>query len=120
MNTTTARCKVCKRVLKNPKHAAAGIGPVCKKKYGNFTVHIKKQSANYEIVEDGSEVLLIRDLGPWDVFKTITNAAEQVVSELAERLNGRRLEYIDSEGRRDRLLVTDGKFSGFAPVGEAA
>jgi hypothetical protein len=37
------------------------------------------------------------------------------VEELAPILNGRRLEYIDSDGRRDQLLVKDGKFAGFAP-----
>ena len=71
---------------------------------------------NYEIIEQTSEYVLIEDLGPWDQHLTITNGAEQVVEELAPILNGRRLEYIDSDGRRDQLLVKDGKFAGFAPL----
>lgn len=73
--------------------------------------------ANYEIVEMTAECLLIRDVGPWDIFQSVTNAAEGVVEELAPILNGRRLEYLDTEGRRDRLLVEHGQFAGFAPAG---
>ena len=71
---------------------------------------------NYEIVEDTKTCLVIRDLGPWDRHRTITNGAEEVVAELAFRLRGRRLEYYDSEGRRDQLLVREGVFAGFAPA----
>jgi hypothetical protein len=71
--------------------------------------------ANYQLVDSTPEVVLIRDIGPWDKFKTITNAAEQVVSELAPILAGRRLEYYDSSGDRAELLVRDGKFAGYAP-----
>ena len=69
----------------------------------------------FEIVEQTSDYVLIRDIGRWDLNPTITNAAEDVVAELAPMLEGRRLEYYDSEGRRDQLLVRDGKFVGFAP-----
>jgi hypothetical protein len=72
--------------------------------------------ARYEIVEDTAEVLCIRDLGPWDRHPTITNDAENVVADLASKLGARRLEYVDSLGSRDRLLVVDGRFAGFAPV----
>lgn len=69
---------------------------------------------SYEIIEDTEDYILIKDLGPWDQYMTITNAAEEVVAELAPTLAGRRLEYIDSEGRRDQLLVRNGRFVGFA------
>ena len=69
--------------------------------------------ANYEIVDAAEDHILIRDIGPWDMFMTVTNAAEEVVAELAPMLAGRRLEYIDSDGRRDRILVKDGRFAGF-------
>ncbi len=47
---------------------------------------------------------------------SVTNAAEQVVAELAPILNGRRLEYYDSEGQRDQILINEkGQFAGFAP-----
>jgi hypothetical protein len=71
---------------------------------------------NYVVVEDTPEVLCIRDVGPWDRHQTITNGAEEVVAELASRLGSRRLEYYDSEGIRDQLLVKDGKFAGFVPT----
>ena len=68
---------------------------------------------NFAIVEQTAERVLIRDLGPWDMFPTVTNGAEQVVRELAPMLNGRRLEYYDSEGERDEILIKDGQFAGF-------
>ena len=69
--------------------------------------------ANYNIVEETNELVCIRDLGPWDTYQTVTNAAEEVVKELAEYLNGRRLLYIDSENQKDELLHKDNKFIGF-------
>ncbi len=79
--------------------------------------------ANYEILHDQStnDVLVIRDVGPWDRHKTVTNAAEQVVSNLYDQGlldDGRRLLYYDSEGDRDELLHQDGKFLGFKPARE--
>lgn len=69
--------------------------------------------ANYEIIESSPTHVLIKDVGPWDRFKTVTNAAEEVVAELLPVLDGRRLEYIDSDGQRAVLLIIDGKFAGF-------
>lgn len=71
----------------------------------------------FEIVERTDKWVLLRDLGPWDQYPTITNAVESVVSFMADSLNGRRLEYIDSEGNRDQILVENGLFVGFAPAG---
>ncbi len=74
------------------------------------------RKANYELVRQDNGCVLIRDVGPWDKFLTVTNAAEEVVAELLPMLNGRRLEYIDSLGDRAVLLISkDGKFSGFDP-----
>ncbi len=73
--------------------------------------------ANYSIVLDKPDRLVIRDDGPWDKYLTVTNAAEIVVFELAMRLNGRMLLYFDSEGELGRLLYTqDGQFKAFAPA----
>ena len=71
--------------------------------------------ANYEILEQDERHVLIRDVGPWDKFITVTNAAEEVVAELAPMLGNRRLEYIDSEGDCAILLVKNGRFAGFDP-----
>lgn len=69
--------------------------------------------ANYDIITDAPDYLLIQDIGPWDQYKTITNTAETVVEELADKLGDRKLYYVDSEGITDQLLVLDGKFNGF-------
>jgi hypothetical protein len=72
--------------------------------------------ANYSIVEDTDKHIVLRDLGPWDQYPTITNDAEAVVEDLAQELGGRRLFYIDSEGQKDELLVSaTGQFAGFKP-----
>jgi hypothetical protein len=74
---------------------------------------------NYIIEEDiKGKPLVIRDVGPWDKFMTVTNAAEDVVAELyhGDRISdGRRLYYIDSDGQMDELLHDHGIFKGFAP-----
>lgn len=88
------------------------------------------QSAVFEIVDDdvvldGPTILprsnpfrplVIRDIGPWDRYRTVTNDAEAVVEALvkAGRLpEGRRLLYFDSEGDLDEIIVKNGKFAGF-------
>jgi len=73
--------------------------------------------ANYTIVRETGTEVVIKDLGPWDKHPTVTNDAENVVKELAPLLNGRKLHYIDSDGDVDELIVKDGRFAGFAPVG---
>lgn len=70
---------------------------------------------NYKIIIETADCVVIRDVGPWDRHLTVTNGAEEVVIELAPMLQGRRLEYYDSDGNRDQLMVRDGKFAGFAP-----
>lgn len=81
--------------------------------------------ANYEVViaESTPEALVIRDLGPWDRFPTVTNAVTQVIYEMravGELPPGRRLYYYDSEGNKDEILLDNhGRFNGFAtcPLG---
>ena len=69
--------------------------------------------ANYIVTKQTTTALVIQDVGPWDTNPTVTNAAERVVEELAPHLHGRRLEYIDSDGNQDEIVVKDGKFVGF-------
>ena len=77
--------------------------------------------ANFEIVPQGDDVtvLVIRDLGPWDVHLTISNDAEWVVTWLHDGglLAGvKTLLYYDSEGKIDELRFSKGGiFQGFAP-----
>jgi hypothetical protein len=69
--------------------------------------------ANYRIVRESDEEVVIEDLGPWNGHPTVTNDAEWVVEQLAGYLRGRRLRYFDSFGDLDTLVVRDGKFAGF-------
>ena len=72
--------------------------------------------ANYEIVERTPQAVTLRDLGPWDKYLTITNAAEEVVENLSRLgivTEGQRLLYYDSENDLTELLHKDGKFVGF-------
>ena len=76
------------------------------------------KSASYEIVEKEStpQCLVIRDVGPWDKYATITNAAESVVKELyaARKLvEGKKLLYYDSADDLDELVHKNGEFVGF-------
>jgi len=72
--------------------------------------------AHYTLVDTAiGDCVCIRDLGPWDQYKTITNDAETVVLELVE--NGelpddKRLFYYDSYGQLDEILHEKGKFKG--------
>ena len=84
-----------------------------------YKKHMSRR-AKYCIVVDTPDVLRIEDIGEHDLLPTITNDAEGVVARLAKRVGKRRLEYIDSEGAMDLLLIKDGKFAGFAPGGPVA
>jgi hypothetical protein len=79
-------------------------------------LNARRRTANYEILDATPYHLVIRDIGPWDKYPTITNDAENVVAELAEQLAGRMLLYFDSEGELSRLRVREGRFAGFEPV----
>lgn len=70
--------------------------------------------ANYDVVEQTGDYVVIRDLGPWTNYQTITNAAEEVIKELLPTLEGRRLYYYDSSGDIGELMISDGGFAGFA------
>ncbi len=77
--------------------------------------------AHYSIVQDHGPFgpLVIRDLGPWEKYMTITNDAENVVAELHSLGHippGRNLLYYDSLGTLDELNHDgNGHFLGFAP-----
>lgn len=78
--------------------------------------------ANFEVVKVERGLIVIRDLGPHDQYKTVTNAAESVVDRLAVAMllpPGRRLFYYDSEGEFAEILLDDKQyFAGFAPARE--
>ena len=72
--------------------------------------------ANYssEVVED---VLCIEDVGPHDMFKTVTNDAEGVLEEIKEKLEDMPpvIIYRDSDGFWDGMDY-DGQRVGFYPL----
>jgi len=74
--------------------------------------------------ECDADEFVIRDIGPHNVFLTVTNDVEAVVrylielGEIGDSKPGRRLFYYDSEGYRDEINFSgDGTFLGFT-VGE--
>lgn len=68
---------------------------------------------NYSIVEQSDHRIVLQDMSEFANCKTITNAAEEVVQDLAPLLGGRRLFYFDSSGELTELFVKDGRFGGF-------
>lgn len=74
-----------------------------------------KREANYDVVEQNDQRIVLRDIGPWDQYMTITNAAESVVAGLGD-IGSRRVFYYDSDGELTELVVNDGQFERFAPV----
>ncbi len=77
------------------------------------------QTANFEVLENTADHILLQDLGPWNQYMTITNAAETVVAQVEKQygIGKRRLLYYDSEDELTELRVKDGRFAGFAPGG---
>lgn len=72
--------------------------------------------ARYRVMANSNNVLVIKDMGPWDNHLTVTNDAEWVVMDLQHKYlfhilgNGlakKRLFCIDSEGRMDELVLLD-------------
>lgn len=74
--------------------------------------------ARYAVVKDSPDMLVIRDLGPWDRHLTVTNDVESVVADLyasGRLVAGRRLLCYDSESDLDEIVHADGRFVRFAP-----
>ena len=74
------------------------------------------RAANFYIVDQTAQAVTLLDLGPWDKYPTITNAAEETVEFLFRvgvLKEEQRLLYYDSENELTELLHKDGKFVGF-------
>lgn len=72
--------------------------------------------ANFKIVSSTRDWLVIRDVGPWDQYMTVTNAAEQVVEDLIVGKvlhSGQRIAYYDSGGDLDEIVVAGDRFESF-------
>lgn len=125
-------CRVCGRVLKNPVHVAAGIGPICAKKSAvKMAAHSLDKSADYTGLSLGQRsrylvakvepaMVWIRDVGHNEARPSVTNDADNVVRELYERFGNRRFIYQDSMGRWDELRHNNGHFFAYWPGQEFA
>lgn len=74
--------------------------------------------ANYRLEAVTDKYVLIRDIGPWGRkgFKTITNAAEEVIYALYCRgvlVPNKTLYYYDSNGQIAKLVHSNGQFIRF-------
>ena len=64
------------------------------------------------------DMVIIKDVGPWNKHRSVTNGAEEVVETLKHMgflQKNQRILYYDSAGCLDELLVKDGVFAGFKP-----
>lgn len=113
-------CEACGRPLTDPYSVKAGIGPVCRahghtKRQLHFDDFLAGADFESELIGD---VLCLIDLdqgGP-----TITNGVQGVIQDLIYQkfdLDHLSLIYRDSSGRWDEILVKDGQFAGFRPIG---
>lgn len=81
---------------------------------------MRNKMPNFVIESDSHERIVIRDVGPWDEFPSVTNGAEAVIEKLVREgrlptdLPGKRVLYYDSEGVLDELVVEKGRFARFA------
>ncbi|MDD5511923.1 MAG: hypothetical protein PHI12_14120 [Dehalococcoidales bacterium] len=76
--------------------------------------------AHWALISIDEKRIVIDDVGPWDRFMSITNAAENTVEEL-DRIYGigdRRVFYYDSDNELTELKIKNGKFIDFGPATE--
>lgn len=76
--------------------------------------------SNYVVEFCCNSKIIIRDIGPWEQYTTVTNNAEGVIAEINEKLSQvggigqKRVFYYDSEGDYDELCHDgNGNFTGF-------
>ena len=71
--------------------------------------------ANYEVIAHSEDRVILRDLGPWDKYSSITNAAEDVIRNLHPYIKDKKVFYYDSEGDYGELVHdNNGQFVRFA------
>lgn len=76
-------------------------------------------SCNFEIIKNTTEYLLIKDVGPYDQYMSVTNDVENLIEHLYNSdvlCDKQSLLYIDSSNRVDEIVHLSGNFICFAPV----
>jgi len=79
----------------------------------------KMREAQFEVLCDRETpfLLVIKDIGPWDKYPTVTNDIEGVVRRLYKQgllVNGKWFNVVDSDGNTDSIIHEDGEFVSFA------
>lgn len=82
-------------------------------------VPMKPPHANFVVLERTHEQITIRDIGPWDQHRSVTNDAEEVIRRLAPEPN-QKVFCFGSDNQLDELVHHDGKFVQFKLLGHAA
>lgn len=125
----TTQCRRCGRTLTDPKHVAAGIGPVCagkaaaepaeggmldKDRGGTQAGRLSRSEWTFRVEGD---FVLVEDLNRGG--RSVTNDAENVLADLGREIGlaGKRILYRDSEERWDEIRHEGVFFRGFAPNG---
>lgn len=79
------------------------------------------QPACYRVLVELPEVVVIKDIGPWEVCLTVTNDAENVCTHLWN-MHGTgprtRFYYLDSMGEWGEMIHDRGEFALFRPADE--
>lgn len=108
------RCKICKRLLKNPLSVKLGIGPVCRARE-SLQKEFDFMHAEFQVLEQERGYILIRDTGH-RASRSVTNDAEYVMEQLYLNYgisDKTRIFYEDSEGRIDEMLHSGKVFRNF-------
>lgn len=74
------------------------------------------KTSNYRIVLNANKHLILEDIGPWNLFKSITNDINRLTKHLYETgilTSEKVFEYIDSEGWRTTVIHKNGEFVDF-------
>jgi len=84
---------------------------------------VSAKTAKYSVIIARTEFVLIKDVGPWDKYLTVTNAAESVIQELFS--DGHlhflpRLFYVDTDDQIDELRYSiegiTARFTGYGSI----
>lgn len=74
------------------------------------------RKANYAILSNDNTHITLEDIGPWNIYLTITNDIDNIVSDLYKKsllTNEKEFSYIDSDGFVTYIKHKDGKFISF-------
>ena len=72
--------------------------------------------SNYVIERETEYEIVLHDIGPWDIFLTITNDAENIISALSPEQKNKRVFYYDSENVLTELVIINDDFSHFRDI----